>query len=93
MQVSELLQEKTVLEERCKQYVGEKDSLHSRVTGLQTDKEALTEKLSVETADGNWLTDFLNHTAAKNRTLSEENTALTKQLQELRNAASSSAGE
>ncbi len=93
VQVNELLQEKTVLEGHSKQYLHEKDTLHTRVTGLQTDNEALADQLSSSNAERNWLSERLGINAAKSRSLSEENDSLKKQLQALQGSSNGPQGQ
>ena len=76
--MNELLQEKTALEGQSKQYLREKDTLHTRVTGLQTDNEALADQLSSSNAERNWLSERLG---------SEENDSLKQQLQALQESS------
>ena len=93
MQVTELLQEKTALEGQSKQYLRETDTLHTRVTGLQTDNEALADQLSSSNAERNWLSERLGINAAKSRSLSEENNSLKKQLQALQGSSNGPQGQ
>jgi len=93
VQVNELLQEKAALEGHSKQYLREKDTLHTRVTGLQADNEALADQLSASNAERNWLSERLGINAAKSRSLSEENDVLKKQLKAFQGSSSGPQGQ
>lgn len=93
VQVNELLQEKTALEDQSKQHLREKDTLHTRVIGLQADNEALADQLSSSSAERNWLSERLGINAAKSRSLSEENDSLKQQLQALQGGSNGLQGQ